>query len=108
MSEEKEEYKPVPLAVMLEDAEDIVIKGARYQIRPLYLQEVREFQKDGLSIGPQFINIVDEERAKTLDKWLKRTVYKSGANVTLDELLESNWTVKDLRKVVQKLIDISG
>jgi hypothetical protein len=96
-----------PLNIMLEETEEFVVKGAKYYIRPLYLCEVAEFSKDGLSVGPQFVNLVDEARTKIVDKWIQRTVTdKDGNAMSLEKL--KNWTVKDLRKFMQKVIDISG
>lgn len=97
----------VSLNVMLEEAEEIIVKGAKYYIRPLYLGEVAEFSKDGLSVGPQFVNLVDEARTKLVDKWIQRTVTDKDGNAMSLETLKK-WTVKDLRKYMQKVIDISG
>lgn len=102
MSEEK-----VSLNVMLEDTEEMTVKGAKYYIRPLFLGEVAEFAKDGLSVGPQFINLMDESMKKKVDKWVRRTVTDKEGNVMDLEKLEK-WTVVDLRKYMQKLTDISG
>jgi len=102
MSEDK-----VSLGIMLEDTEEMTIKGTKYYIRPLFLGEVAEFGKGGLSVGPQFVNLVDEGRKKVVDKWIQRTVFDKDGNAMSLEKLEK-WTVKDLRKYMQKVIDISG
>ena len=108
MSEKQEKKKAIPLSVMVESAEEFVVRGTKYLVRPLFLEEISEFNRDGLSIGPQFINLADEEKAKTLDKWISKTVFdKDGEPLSLQKLLDKHWNVKDLRKVLQKLIDLS-
>lgn len=107
MSEQQEKYN-VPLSVMVESAEEFVVKGTKHLIRPLFLEEVPEFQRDGLTVGPQFFNLADEERAKTLDKWISRVLFdKDGNPLSLQQLKEKHWNIKDLRKVLQKIIDLS-
>jgi hypothetical protein len=107
MSEQQEKYN-VPLSVMVESAEEFVVRGTKYLVRPLFLEEISEFNRDGLSIGPQFINLADEERAKTLDKWISRILFdKDGSPLSLQQLKEKHWNIKDLRKVLQKIIDLS-
>lgn len=106
--QEKHEREPVSLSVMVESAEEFVIKGTKYLIRPLFLDEVPEFNRDGLSLGPQFINLSDEERTKTLDKWIQRTVFNAdGEPLSLRILIKKHWTLKDLRNCLRKLIDLS-
>jgi len=102
MSEEK-----FDLGVMLEGTEEFIVRGTKYYVRPLYLGEVEEFTKDGLSIGPQLINLTDKNNREKVDKWLKRTVTDKDGNAMSLEILEK-WTVKDLRRYMQKVIDISG
>jgi hypothetical protein len=103
-----EEVKAVPLSTMLEDADEFVVKGTKYMIRPLYLSEVSEFMKDGLSVGPQLVNLSDETRAKDLDKWIQRTVSCTGSPMSLDKLKDNKWTIKDMKKLLLKLVDLSG
>ncbi len=108
MSEKQEKKKAIPLEVMLESAEEFVLRGTKYLVRPLFLEETAEFNRDGLSVGPQFINLVDNEKEKTLDKWIRRILFdKDGEALSLQQLKDKHWNVKDLRKVLQKLIDIS-
>ena len=108
MSDKQEKNKVVPLTVMLESAEEFDLRGTKYFVRPLFLEEIAEFNRDGLSVGPQYINLVDEAREKTLDKWISRILFDKDSNpLSLQQLKDKHWNIKDLRKILQKLIDIS-
>jgi len=102
------ESKAIPLNVMLESTEEHIVRGTKYLIRPLFLGEVPEFQRDGLSVGSQFFNLADEEKSKMLDKWLQRIVFsKDGEPLSLQQLKDKHWNIKELKDILLKVIDIS-
>jgi len=101
--------KAVPLEIMLECAEEFTVRGAKYLVRPLFLGETKEFERDGLSVGPQLINLVDKNMRNALDKWIKKVVFdKDGKQLSLGQLENEYWTIKDLRELLLKLVDMSG
>jgi hypothetical protein len=105
-----EKQKAVPLGVMLGASEFFTASNEKkYKIAPLKLKEVQEFQDDRLSIGAQIFNLTDKKTREKLEKWIARNFQaENGQPVTLQELIDDDWTVVDLKRAVLKLADISG
>ncbi|MBA1335829.1 MAG: hypothetical protein HPY66_1647 [Firmicutes bacterium] len=102
--------KAVPLGVMLGAPELFTASNGKvYEIAPLLLKEVPEFQNDRISIGAQIFNITDEEAKQSLEKWVARKFQTAkGQAVTVQDLMNDDWTVVDLKNAIRKLADISG
>ena len=87
-----------------------VIASKTLRVLPLSLKEVQEFQEDRINTGTQnFTVLSDRERAKT-DKWLKTHVFMPGAGkvVTVDLLKEEGMDLLQMKKLIGRLLDISG
>lgn len=98
-----------PLSVMLGSGEDFFVGGKKYTVKPLKLKHVDEFMKDNLSLGMQLVNITNEEAKSKLDKWLSRQVVdEKGSPMSLEKAMEDDWDLGDLKRCIQRLLDISG
>jgi len=116
MNEEKKvnqqegKQAPVSLATMLGTGEFFTpSNGKDYKIKPLKIKEVQEFSEDQLSLGPQFINIANPKLKPKLEKWVNRQISdRDGNPVTLKQLEEEEWDVRELRTALLKMADLSG
>lgn len=98
-----------PLSTMVGSGEDFYVGKKRYTVKPLKLRDVDEFTKDNISLGLQIFNLTNEDAKKKLDKWLSRQVTNgNGEPMTAGKATEDDWDVVDLKKCIQKLVDISG
>lgn len=98
-----------PLSVMLGSSESFIVGEKRYTVKPLKLKHVDEFVKDNLSLGLQLVNITNEEAKGKLDKWLSRQVVDEKGNpISLEKAMEDEWDLGDLKRCIQRLLDISG
>lgn len=78
-------------------------------MKPLKLRHVDEFVKDNLSLGLQLVNITNEEARDKLDKWLSRQVAdETGGPMSLEKVIGEDWDLSDLKRCIQRLLDISG
>jgi hypothetical protein len=87
-----------------------VVATKKLKVLPLKLKELDEFTEDRVSIGTQlFTTLNDSDKAKA-DKWLKTHVFLPGSGkvVTVDLLKEEGMDLIQLRRLIGKLIDISG
>ena len=113
VEQNKNEQSPVSLATML-NAGDMFFpsNGKGYRITALDLHEVQELIDDGISIRTQLPNVTNPELKGKLDKWLKRKFRNDkGDPVNLEDLMDKekdNWNLIDLRKAIEKMVDLSG
>ncbi len=119
MSKDKEKT-PTPLSVMLGDGGEFEAKGKIYTVKPIALKDVEEFMKDNLSLGTQLFSLIDEKSKAKIDRWLGGKKGKDGNlipgycfdekdnPVTLQDAMDNDWDVVDLREFVKKLCDFSG
>lgn len=109
MSDKNKKVDPVPLATMLGQGNRFEAQGKEYEIRPLKLKMVDEFIKDQLSIGPQLFNFISQEAKEKLEKWLPRVIFnKDGKGMTLDDLINDDWDLSDLRRLWRQVLELSG
>ena len=101
---------PLPtLATMLGSGEDFFAQGKKYRVNPLKLKDVDDFQKDSINIGPQMFSLVNEVERKKLEKWFSKQVFDGKEELmTLQKAMDDDWDLSDLRRCIQKMIDISG
>lgn len=98
-----------PLSLMLGGGEDFLVGEKRYTVKPLKLKHVDEFVKDNLNLGLQLVNLTNEAAKEKLDKWLSRQVVdQKGTPLSLERAIEEDWDLGDLKKCIQRLLDISG
>jgi hypothetical protein len=110
MTEKKDSKRDVsPLSAMLGLGDEFEVAGKRYVIKPLKLRDVEAFSKDNISLGVQLYNLLNQEAKDTLDKWLSQYVSNEGGEkITLEKAMDDDWDLSDLKRCVQKLLDISG
>ena len=98
-----------PLSTMLGSGEDFFVGEKRYTVKPLKLKHIDEFINDNLSLGWQLVNITDQNARDKLDKWLSRQVVDEKGNpMSLEKAMEDDWDLADLKRCIQRLLDISG
>lgn len=102
------EAKVTPLSTMLNMGEEFFVGENAYMIRPLLLKETQEFADDHVNLGAQVFTMWDQERKNKTDKWLQRCFTKDGKPLTLEQAMEDDWTIVDLRHALERMIDISG
>jgi hypothetical protein len=103
--------EPVSLATMAGIGEEFVdsYTGKKYKIIPFTLVQWAEFRNDMISIGPQIINLDGGEREAKLDKWIKACVRDSnGKELSLEDLKQDGINLVTLRKLLEKIADLSG
>jgi hypothetical protein len=99
----------VPLSTMGDGGKPLPIAGKSYTVFPLKLKVVAEFTADNVNIGGQLFSMIDEERKKTVDKWLQKQVFDiHGQPMTLEKAMADDWDLADLKTAVKVLADISG
>jgi|BioPla2DNA2_1021312.scaffolds.fasta_scaffold118447_3 hypothetical protein len=110
----KEATKPAEIAaklgVMLGTGDMLEAQGKKYKILPLKLKEVDEFLQDNMIVGDaQFFNISNKDSRANLDKWLKRKVSTAdGEPLTVEQAMEDDWDLDDLKACIRALIRLSG
>ncbi len=103
------EVSPVSLATMLGVGESFVIGDKKYVIKPLKLKDVVAFTDEQLSIGSQLFNLLNEDVKKNLDKWLSKQVFtQDNKPMSLENALNDDWDLVDLKRCMQRMLDISG
>lgn len=103
----KKKDDPVSLDTMLGTTDDL-IQGKKYEIKTIPLKHVKEYLDDQLSIGPQLFNLANEEAKEKLDKWVKRLIFLQGKPQSLEDLMDAEWDLADLRNAMRKAVDLSG
>ncbi len=97
------------LATMLGSGEDFFVETKKYKVKPLKLKDVGEFFDDKINIGPQMYSMTNETERAKIEKWLSRQVFdENNEPVTLQRAIDDDWDLSDLRRCIQKMIDISG
>ena len=98
-----------PLSTMLGSGEDFFVGEKKYKVKPLKLKAVDEFSNDKINIGPQMFSMVDKNEREKLEKWFARQVYdEKGEPMTLQQAMDDDWDLSDLRMCMQRIIDLSG
>jgi hypothetical protein len=108
---EKTERKgePISLSTMLGLGAEFEAAGKKYTVKPLKLKDVEAFSKDNISLGAQLYNILNKKARDTLDKWLSRYVFnEADEGMTVEKATADDWDLGDLKRCVQRLLDISG
>ncbi len=105
-----QESSPLPtLATMLGSGEDFFVGEKKYRVKPLKLKDVDAFSDDKINIGPQMFSIVNKEEREKLEKWFSKQVFtEKGEQMTLQQAMDDDWDLSNLRKCMQKIIDLSG
>jgi len=99
----------VPLSTMLGSGDSFFVGEKKYRVKPLKLKEVDEFTQDGLSVGPALFNVSSKKNKSILDKWIKSKIFDGDGNpMNLEKAMADDWDLVDLKRAVQKLVDISG
>lgn len=101
--------------LVLEEYE-VEVKGLTYSVKPLPLKSIisNEFLNDrliaphGAPIEMQTSNIADNDKRKSLDKWVRRLVTLNGKEMSLTELSESGFNISDLARLLEKIAEVSG
>ena len=98
-----------PLSAILGLGQEFEAAGKKYTVKPLKLKDVEQFVNDNISIGSQLFNVLNEDARKTLDKWLSKQVFDEKQDaISLEKAMQDEWDLADLKRCVQKLLDISG
>lgn len=100
--------KSVSLGTMVGSGESFEAGGKTYTVKPLALKYVDEFINDGLSLGTQLYNLANPETRQKLEKWIPRLVFDGDKALSLNDLMENDWTIADLRNLMLKACDLSG
>jgi hypothetical protein len=104
-----ENNEKTPLSVMSGSGSVFEAQGKKYRIRPMKLREVDEFYKDNLILADgQFFNMTIPSNRKSLNKWLEKMVTANDQPLSLEQVIEDDWDLNDLRACIRRLIDISG
>jgi len=98
-----------PLSVILGLGAEFEAAGKKYTVKPLKLKDVEAFSGDNISLGAQLYNVLNQKARDTLDKWLSRYVFnEAGEGMTTEKAKADDWDLGDLKRCVQRLLDISG
>jgi len=98
----------VPLSVMVGQGNLFLAQGKEYQVIPLKLKSVDEFLADQISIGSQIFNLSDKESKDKVEKWIPRVIKHNDKEVTLQDLMDHDWDLSDLKRLWKDVLDISG
>lgn len=102
---------PVSLADMLGQGNFFEAQGKEYVIKPLKIKKVDEFLRDQISIGAQIFNFSSPDAKEKLEKWIPQIIFKNNddeTGLTLQDLMDDDWDLDDLRRLWQKLLGLSG
>lgn len=101
--------KVVDLSTMLGSGDDFEAKDKTYTVKPIALKRIDEFMKDNLSIGSQLFNISNPDAKSKVDKWLTGYCFNDkGESVSLENAMNDDWDIIDLKGFFEKLCDLSG
>lgn len=105
----KNTKSPTPLSVMLGDGGSFIVKEKSYIVKPIALQDAEKFMNDNLSLGAQLFNIANKKEKEKVDNWLSKYCFDDeGNSVSLEQVMNDNWDVVDLKEFFKKLCDLSG
>lgn len=107
--QKKEKLPPIPLDVMLAQGNFFEAQGKQYEIRPIKLKYVKELLEDQISVVGQIFNLADEKARAKQEKWIPRILFnKDGEPATLQQLLDDDWDVEDLKRFWRMAHQLSG
>jgi len=98
----------VPLSVMVGQGNLFLAQDKEYQIIPLKLKYVSEFLEDQISIGGQLFNLADKDSKDKVEKWIPRVIKHNDKEITLQDLMNHDWDLSDLKRLWKDVLDISG
>lgn len=105
----KEAKTPVPFSVMAGEGESFVVGEKTYTIKPMLVGDALKFIDDNLSVGTQIYNLALKKSRNLLDGYLKKyCIDEKGQPMTIERIIQDEWTLADLKRCVQQLTELSG
>lgn len=105
----KEKLPPIPLDVMLGQGNFFEAQGKQYEIRPVKLKHIQELMSDQISVVSQIFNLADDKARAKQEKWIPRILFnKDGEPATLEQVIEDDWDVEDLKRFWRLTHQLSG
>lgn len=104
-----EDKAPIPFSVMSGDGEPFVVGEKKYTVKPMLVGDALKFADDGVSLGPQILNLGNPASKVKIDSYLsKYCTDEKFESMSLEKITADNWNVVDLKLFIRKLVDISG
>jgi hypothetical protein len=100
---------PVDLSTMLGSSDEFEVNGKSYEIKPILLKDIDQFMKDNVCLGAQIFSVSNKTSRNKLNFWLSKYCFDDkGEPLSIDKVMDLEWSVVDLKKFIQKLCDLSG
>lgn len=97
------------LATMLGLGESFMVGERKYKVKPLLLKDVPEFLDSTIHFNAPIFSMSSEESRAVLDRWMKKYVRdENDKPVGLDRATKEGWSIADLKKALNRLLDLSG
>lgn len=107
--QKKEKLPPIPLDVMLAQGNFFEAQGKQYEIRPVKLKHIQELLTDQISVTSQIFNLSSDEHRAVQEKWIPRILFnKDGEPATLEQVINDDWDVEDLKRFWRMTHQLSG
>lgn len=114
---------PTPLSVMVGSGEIFEVQGKKYTVMPMSAAHVEEFMKDNIPLNGFLFALSNEDTKKILNKWLGEVLVElsdgtevitryckntDGETMTIEKAFADGWSIKDFKRYIHQLCDISG